>query len=324
VTSCTGYKENLDCKSLELIRSVTHQSASLPLIPYLTPDSSRPPSFSISLAPIQLLDSISQRLGIETYLEESQFGLLKTTLAIAGKRFVLDVDLEVDSATGAEGEDDDPPATGSTSMAQNTATTGDTRRGRVRLTKLIVNHVTKDEATARSDSVGMALQRIIEEYVEYWNSDRQSQNQGHEKEGERLVKALWDEMSDLAGLDRMAEGSGRDLFTELEEVAGLVKGLVDEGVIYHVRQAVLPTFTLLSGDTRSVFHLRPAAVHENVMDPLNPLQGRCDWIMEYIPDILPGMVVRRNWLQTELQDGVGGDRNEARVEQLLVSQNNIP
>jgi hypothetical protein len=306
----------------ELIDRVTHQSASLPLIPSLTPDSSRPPSYPISLAPIQLLESISQRLGIETYLEESQFGLLKTTLAIAGKRFVLDVDLEVDSATGAEGEDDDPPATGSTAMAQNTATTGDTRRGRVRLTKLIVNHVTKDEATARSDSVGMSLQRIIEEYVEYWNSDRQSQIQGHEKEGERLLKALWDEMSDLAGLDRMAEGSGRDLFTELEEVAGLVKGLVDEGVVFPVQQAVLPTFTLLPGYTRSVFHLRPAAVAESVVDPLNPLQGRCDWVMEYIPDILPGMVVRRNWLQTELQGGVGEDRNEARVEQLLVSQNN--
>jgi hypothetical protein len=264
------------------------------------------------------LEAISQRLGIETYLEESQFGLLKTTLAIAGKRFVLDVDLEVDSATGAENEDDDPPSSAPLATPSTTVNleTGDTRRGRVRLTKLLVNHVTKDGGTAKSDSIGLALKDIVEEYIEFWNGDRLP------TEGERLVKRLWDEMGDLAGLDRMAEESGRDWFLDLEQMASLVKGLVDEEVVQKAGRSILPTFGLLPGvgvlPSQSLFHLRPAGVHEGIGNPLNPAQAGCDWIIEYKPEDLAGLVVRRNWLMSSKGD-THIQSEGVTVEQLLVS-----
>lgn len=270
----------------ELTIRITHQSALLPLLPVLNPDLS-PPSFRQPIAPIQVLEAIAQRLGIETYLEESQFGLLKTTLAIAGKRFVLDVDLEVDSATGVE-EDEAGPSINA-----------DPRRGKVRLAKLLVNHVTKDCGTASSDSIGQAIQGVLEEYLDYWNGERE------QEEGERIIKRLWEELGDLAGLDAMAE-SGRDWFAEIESMSTRIKGLEVEG-----RTSVLPTF-MLAGQT---FRTRPAAVGENVVDPLAPEKGRCDWIMEYVSGGRNGLVVRSNWLDGNVADAEGS----VKVEHLLVS-----
>jgi hypothetical protein len=266
------------------MKRVTHQSALLPLLPSFTPDSSCPPSFRQPVAPIQLLEAIAQRLGIETYLEESQFGLLKTTLAIAGKRFVLDVDLEVDSAGVEEDE------------AVNT----DPRRGKVRLAKLLVNHVTKDGGTASSDYIASFLKELLEEYLEYWNGERD------QEEGERVIKRLWNELGDLAGLDSMAE-SGRDWFAELERMAARVKGLGN------ARGTILPSFAFKDGPS---FRFRPATSGENIVDPLASQHGRCDWILEYVPDIQSGLVVRRNWLDdTRVQDL----ETDVKAEALLVS-----
>jgi len=270
----------------ELTIRITHQSALLPLLPVLNPELS-PPSFRQPIAPIQVLEAIAQRLGIETYLEESQFGLLKTTLAIAGKRFVLDVDLEVDSATGVE-EDEAGPSINA-----------DPRRGKVRLAKLLVNHVTKDGGTASSDSIGQAIQGVLEEYLVYWNGERE------QEEGERIIKRLWEELGDLAGLDAMAE-SGRDWFAEIESMSTRIKGLEVEG-----RTSVLPSF-MLAGQT---FRMRPAAVGENVVDPLAREKGRCDWIMEYVSGERDGLVVRTNWLDGNMADVEGS----VKVEHLLVS-----
>jgi hypothetical protein len=247
-----------------------------------------PPSFRQPIAPIQLLEAIAQRLGIETYLEESQFGLLKTTLAIAGKRFVLDVDLEVDSATGVE-EDEAGPSINA-----------DPRRGKVRLARLLVNHVTKDGGTASSDSIGQAIQGVLEEYLVYWNGERE------QEEGERIIKRLWEELGDLAGLDGMAE-SGRDWFAEIETMSARVKGLEVDG-----RASVLPSFGI-AGET---FRIRPAAEGENIIDPFAPEKGRCDWVMEFVPVKLDGLVVRANWLGGEVGDIDGS----VKVEHLLVSQ----
>jgi hypothetical protein len=258
----------------------------LPLLPTLSPDLS-PPSFRQPIPPIQLLEAIAQRLGIETYLEESQFGLLKTTLAIAGKRFVLDVELEVDSATGVE-EDEAGPSVNA-----------DPRRGKVRLAKLLVNHVTKDGGTASSDSIGRAIQAVLEDYLVYWNGERD------QREGESIVKRLWAELGDLAGLDGLAE-SGRDWFAEIETMAARVKRMGVEG-----GTSVLPSFAL----AEDTFHLRPAAAGENVVDPFAPEKGRCDWIIEYVPGRLNGLVVRRHWLNSEVVD----TDSSVKVEQLLVS-----
>lgn len=265
---------------------ITHQSALLPLLPTLSPDLC-PPSFRQPVAPIQLLEAIAQRLGIETYLEESQFGLLKTTLAIAGKRFVLDVELEVDSATGVE-EDEAGPSVNA-----------DPRRGKVRLAKLVVNHVTKDGGTASSDSIEAAIKGVLEEYLVCWNGERD------QEEGERIIKRLWEDLGDLAGLDGMAE-NGRDWFAEVEKMSARVKGLEVERL-----SSVLPTFGL-AGET---FRLRPAAGAENVVDVFAPEKGTCDWIMECVPGKLDGLVVRRNWLDGEAADV----EHTVKVEHLLVS-----
>lgn len=87
--------------------------------------------------------------------------------------------------------------------------------------------------------------------------------------------------------------------------------------------SVLPSFRILSdSDTPSQarFRIRPAALDEKIPDPFSdPTQSRTsDWVLEYIPDVLPGLVVRRNWLNKNLQ-GEGPTTNELRVEQLLVS-----
>jgi hypothetical protein len=111
----------------------------------------------------------------------------------------------------------------------------------------------------------------------------------------------------LAGLDGMAE-SGRDWFAEIESMSTKIKGLDVEG-----RAAVLPSFTL-AGQT---FRMRPAEGGENVVDPFAPEKGRCDWIMEYVPGELNGLVVRRNWLDGEVTESDGS----VKVEHLLVSEN---
>jgi hypothetical protein len=194
----------------------------------------------------------------------------------------------VDSATGVE-EDEAGPSINA-----------DPRRGKVRLAKLLVNHVTKDGGTASSDSIGQAIQGVLEEYLVYWNGERE------QEEGERIIKRLWEELGDLAGLDGMAE-SGRDWFAEIESMSTRIKELDVDG-----RTAVLPSFTL-AGQT---FRMRPAAGGENVVDPFAPEKGTCDWIMEYVPGELNGLVVRRNWLDGEVAESDGS----VKVEHLLVSQ----
>jgi hypothetical protein len=176
----------------------------------------------------------------------------------------------------------------------------DPRRGKVRLAKLLVNHVTKDGGTASSDSIGQAIQGVLEEYLVYWNGDRERED------GERIIKRLWEELGDLAGLDGMAE-SGRDWFAEIETMSIRIKGLDVKA-----RAAVLPSF-ILAGQT---FRMRPAAVGENIVDPFAPEKGTCDWIMEYVPGILDGLVVRRNWLDGDVPEF---DDN-VKVEHLLVSK----
>jgi len=195
----------------------------------------------------------------------------------------------VDSATGVE-EDEAGPSINA-----------DPRRGKVRLAKLLVNHVTKDGGTASSDSIGQAIQGVVEEYLVYWNGERD------QEDGERIIKRLWEELGDLAGLDGMAE-SGRDWFGEIETMSSRIKGLDVEG-----RAAVLPSF-ILAGQT---FRMRPAAGGENIVDPFAPGNGACDWVMEYVPGTLDGLVVRRNWLDGDVPESDGS----VKVEHLLVSGN---
>lgn len=196
----------------------THQSALLPYMPSITASGSRPPSFRTPPKPMDLLVAISQRLGIETYLEESQFGLLKTTLAIAGKRFVLDVELEADSTALADETETPAPTPHPTAPAEV-----DEARGSVRLAKLVVNHVTADGGTANSPSVGNAIRQGLEAYLISWN-DSVVQD-GQEEAVEAVINRLWEDMSDLAALDGLKEEGGKDWFAELEGKAAVIAGL---------------------------------------------------------------------------------------------------
>lgn len=99
--------------------------------------------------------------------------------------------------------------------------------------------------------------------------------------------------------------------------------------MFYAADSVLPSFRITEDD-KARFRIRPAGPYEKVPDPfLDPAQSgqntqssrsRSDWIVEYVPDTLPGLVVRRNWLG--LPDDLQGDgvmNNDFHVEQLLVS-----
>jgi hypothetical protein len=195
-------------------------------------------------------------LGIETYLEDSQFGLLKTSLAIAGKRFVVDVDVEMDGDAGDEGEGDDiDEATGQGSAAvlgtdskrgivsdpSNGHTTGsglgngapDTKmegRGRIRLAKLTANHVTDTGGgsgggggggSGKSEWIAAVLKNIMEDYIEAWNSDGDTVIPGQKERWERLEEIgarLAQELGDLSWLDaRSADGVTHSQPDEMED-----------------------------------------------------------------------------------------------------------
>lgn len=202
---------------------------------------------------MELLTAISERLGIETYLEESQFGLLKTTLAIAGKRFVLDVEIEADSTTSGDGDDQDQeldidtpaPTPGASktgniipplpqAQLQQSGVEGNEQRGKVRLAKLLVNHITKNGATASSVFIAHAIRQGLEAYLEYWNTEEGVE--GKEEVGEGVIKRIWEDMGDLASLDTMSEESGTDWFSELEERAQLIERMSK----VYVSPAIIP------------------------------------------------------------------------------------
>lgn len=294
---------------------------------------------------------MSKRLGIETYLEESQFGLLKTTLAIAGKRFVLDVELEMDSAEGPDNEDATPAPAPTPAPAG--AGAGETR-GTVRLAKLVVNHVTKDGGTADSASIATAVRTGLEAYLDLWNGSAEQAGGGVRDvdRAEEMIRRLWEDMQDLASLDDLSEQTDRDWFSELQQRAETLAGLCEKYVPLAIREStspcsdsdnrqsaypvatptVLPRFRLLAGDSAPQLRLRPAGTDEVVTSPFSNTEtdtdtgdsSRCAWVVEYVPDNLPGLVVRRNWLLTS-DESASTDttttvpENSIRLEQLLVS-----
>ncbi|KAK4687019.1 hypothetical protein P7C73_g3108, partial [Tremellales sp. Uapishka_1] len=276
-----------DRDRVKLIRGLrevtTNQSQLLPHVSSLShlpgPLSSKPiPSKLLPLSPIDLLTTLSQSLGISTYLEESQFGLLKTSLALAGTRFVVDVDLEVDASAGAE-EDEDEDMVGEGK---------DDERGQVRLSKLTANHVLQSGETGKSDWVASVLRDKVERVLEG----------GDDWAREARIRDLERELHDLTALDKM-EGDG---FKELEKAALALQEAVKAQRIYAPgAQTVFPTFHLLPFSTayNPLFKLRPLSPGERA----SPLSARstgdeeglslfgADWVVEC--DCLP---VSRDWL----------------------------
>lgn len=202
---------------------VTHQTTLLPLLPTLQPARHTPKPAYTSLSPIELLTELANKLDIETYLEDSQFGLLKTSLALAGKRFVVDVDVEVDSP-GPEvgGEDEDEGEVGGVGGGGGLVSHGDDGaaaaargaggdqldgdgRGRVRLSKLTANHVTPSGGTGKSEWIASVLRGLVEAYLQEWNGDRE------EGKLAEVAGRLAQELEELKGLDGMCHGGGAEV-----------------------------------------------------------------------------------------------------------------
>ena len=152
-------------------------------------------------------------MSIQTYLEDSQFGLLKTSLTLAGNRFVVDVDLETDAA----GNDDDDEDIDIEKRMEG--------RGRVRLSKLTANHVGPGGTTGKSESIAAVLRMRFETFLDSWNEGEKGRRL------EKLIRELEEELEDVKVLDdlvaQLGEDAGPDLFADLEEVVSKVKGYVE-------------------------------------------------------------------------------------------------
>ncbi|KAK8854677.1 hypothetical protein IAR55_003416 [Kwoniella newhampshirensis] len=349
----------------------THQSAILPSlsslpIPTSSTSSTAPlfPSSHLLLPPTSLLQTLSKALGLEPFLEDSQFGLLKSSLAIAGGRFVVDVDLETDTLSGAEegeGEDDDPMTTTITSQGGAGAGSGGGEegvgeRGKVRLSKLTANHVTKEGGTGKSDWISNVLRGVVELYLDQWN-----QGEGGDVwEKEKNVRFIESELRDLKALDDVATARGEqggdaevvDWFEELEKIAKVVATMVDDGTIYpSERDTIFPTFRLLlpasvpdATSSNPTMRIRPArrdeaspvagtpagknSERETTIDVDMDESGRGwfkgDWVIEVVPfEGVDGIVVRRGWMSDGVVDKFSeSDGKEAltvgiRAENLL-------
>ncbi|ORY35750.1 hypothetical protein BCR39DRAFT_511919 [Naematelia encephala] len=323
-------------RMLRSLREVTgHQSSLLPLSTSLasltTPTSTSSsstittppliPSVRILLSPVNLLTTLAKSQGIETYLEDSQFGLLKTSLAIAGNRFVVDVDLETDASEGREDDeegDDEDPKTGG-------ATNGVEGRGKLRLSRLSANHVNKDGGTGKSTWVEEVLRDRLEKYLARWNSEA---SKGRERQLEAMVVQLEREFTELKELDRLAEeqeGQGKEWFKDLEELVSWLK--TAPGVVLS-ECSIYPTLQLLDDTSRanSQFRIRPARQGEEVPAPFAQASESLwlvgEWVVETVDQ--SELVVRRNWLDLSnaSTDEPGSERWNAmiKIEQLLYHQ----
>ncbi|RXK42445.1 hypothetical protein M231_00435 [Tremella mesenterica] len=311
----------------------THQSSLLPMsvLMGLSEDTREIlPSPLVRQEPIRLLTSLAERLGIQGYIEESQFGLLKTSLALAGERFVVDVDLETDPSPGDDNADNDDEEELLTAVIEGEKLEG---RGRVRLSKLNATYVARGGDTIKSDWIAQVLKERMIRYLDQWNVPAPSILQEGERERklEELKKGMEEALGELKALDDAEPGNkegtegslekghpAMDYFPELEVIAKQVSQWVKGGVVYPPDKGhtLFPTFRLLDDDepTNPTFRIRPLGRYEPKSPPLLPgetwLKG--DWILEFVPSPSapnpqwPGFVVRRNWLHpthSEAQEG---------------------
>lgn len=190
------------------------------------------PSSRISLQPVELLQHLASKLDIQTYLEDSQFGLLKTSLTLAGNCFVVDIDLETDPVLGANGEvdgadgdaeagdDEQPPSTAAAATIDKARTEG---RGRVRASKLTATHVTAEGGTGKSDHLAAALLHGVEAYLAVWNESGPAGDVEAEweraKRLEEQIRRLETMLGEVKGLD-----DSPGAFVELEAVGKAVTG----------------------------------------------------------------------------------------------------
>ncbi|WRT68530.1 uncharacterized protein IL334_005507 [Kwoniella shivajii] len=293
----------------------THQQSILPSLNSLRPPCSLPlqvsfPSSLLSLSPSALLQELSLSLGLQCFSEDSQFGLLKSSLAIAGTRFVVDVDLEVDTlqgedddemngiaVTNASGLDDFGIQNGNGQQSSSVSSglngngmnhngppsnnTNDTNNNtqKVKLTKLIVNHVTSNGGTGKSTHITSILTKLIEDYLELYNSNNASNNDNKQNDnGDHNVNNndsdndIWEKQSYLERLTKVLKdlkslddnhisgiSKNKDNFEELEKAHQLVEHLTTSSIsttnefkIYPTKaNTIFPTFHLLPSSSSS-------------------------------------------------------------------------
>lgn len=146
------------------------------------------------------------------FSEDSQFGLLKQSLAIAGSSFVVDIDLETDAVP-----DDAAHAAPSTDASSG--------QGKVRLSKLEVNHVTADGGNEASPHIRDVLEKLVAAYIaaKYADAEGYKQERERAKEVQRRINALREGLEAVQKLDG-ATGSD-SLFAALEEAAATIQAL---------------------------------------------------------------------------------------------------
>ncbi|WOO77250.1 uncharacterized protein LOC62_01G000843 [Vanrija pseudolonga] len=266
---------------------ITHESALLPLGSTLSslPPAPRPLAAIAPLPPAELLSALGKRLGLQVFAEDSQFGLLKTSLTLAGERFVVDIDLEADAGDDMdEDEGTEPPSLaptpglGGASLAMSAvvedkdedkkvaaAQQPTAERGKVRLAKLSANHVTPSGADGKNEHVARVLRAAVGAHLAAWNTRPCSVKL------EGACAALEAALAELKALDELAAAGAADsadLFADLEALSAGVAEAVAKGEVYEDASARLyPSFRLLStaeGLENPAIRIRPVARGENV------------------------------------------------------------
>lgn len=324
--------------------SITHESALLPLGTTLStlPPAARPLGHLCALPPSDLLSALGKRLGLQVFAEDSQFGLLRTSLTLAGSRFVVDVDLEADAGDDAD-DATEPPTAAATPVAPNgqaaaqaaalsslgvglTAAKALNERGKVRLAKLTANHVTPAGEAGKSDWVGRVLRSALETHLEVWN---RASNAERSVQLERSSRALETVLAELKALDELAEaasGDDADLFADLEGLAAGVQrvcaGEEDGWSVYPDPSACMfPSFRLLDAAPsvrNPAFRLRPARRDEHVPPPMYAETDDADENAMAVDAVDPAAGADKDAMQVDSNPG-GADANGTTTAAATVS-----
>ncbi|TXT15628.1 hypothetical protein VHUM_00131 [Vanrija humicola] len=316
---------------------ITHETALLPLGSTLAslPPAPRPLAAIAPLPPAELLPALGRRLGLQVFAEDSQFGLLKTSLTLAGERFVVDIDLEADAGEDEDDGTEPPSAAGTPGLLTPgglgnslvMSSTVDTKpapppppseRGKVRLAKLSANHVTPSGADGKSEHVARVLRAAVGAHLAAWNARPCSTKL------EGTCAALEAALAELKALDELAAAAGAhaaDLFADLEALAAGVEAAASRGEVYEDASArMYPSFRLLGtagGVDNLAIRIRPVAKGENVPPAWAKDEGMAvdavpmctgAWLLEVVDDLPTpaaggrGLIVRRTWLQPDGED----------------------
>lgn len=167
---------------------------------------------------------------MQSFLEDSQFGLLKVTLTLAGKCFVVDIDLETDGAAEEDDTNSANPTPKPTSESSQSAASGDS----VRLSKISVSYVAQGGGNGTSQHVARVLKSAVEDYLAEWNTTAEGllENGLRGKRLERCTSRIEGLLTELKALDGSVQGEdgkkGEEAgFAGLEIMANRIKSLMN-------------------------------------------------------------------------------------------------